>query len=191
MGEAVKTNAAYRDVLEAPEDMIAELVQGELYLQPRPAARHVLTASRIGTLLGPPFELGRGGPGGWTILDEPELHLREDVLVPDLAGWRSEAAVELDWQLAHFEVRPQWVCEVLSPRTVRRDRLVKLDVYHANRIDWAWLVDPVAKTIEVFEWSENGWVRKQTAGGDALALLEPFAAVSLELELIWPPDPPS
>lgn len=187
MRDAQKAGATYQDVLDAPEHQIAELVAGQLYLQPRPAARHVRSASRIGGLLTPPFELGRGGPGGWTILHEPELHLGDDVLVPDLAGWRSQAADELDWDLAYFEVTPQWVCEVLSPSTARRDRILKLDVYHASRIDWAWLVDPGEQTVEVFSWSENGWVRTQTATGNEAAALEPFASVPLELALVWPP----
>lgn len=187
--EARKTCATYQDVLDAPEHMIAELVAGDLYLQPRPAARHVRSASRIGGLLSAPFEFGRGGPGGWTILDEPELHLGEDVLVPDLAGWRSEAASELDWEIAYFEVAPQWVCEVLSPSTARHDRILKLDVYHANRIDWAWLVDPSQQSVEVFSWSESGWLRTQTAVGRAPAALEPFGALPLELDLVWPPEP--
>ena len=187
MGEVHKAGATYQDVLDAPDGMIAELVGGKLYLQPRPAARHVHCASRIGGLLTPPFELGRGGPGGWTILDEPELHLGADVLVPALAGWRTEAARAVDWNLAYFEVTPQWVCEVLSPATARRDRLLKLDVYYANRVEWAWLVDPGQQTVEIFSWSENGWVRTQTAAGNESTGLEPFAAVPLELGLIWPP----
>lgn len=43
-----------------------------------------------GGRLSGPFDEGRGGPGGWIILDEPELHLSEDVLLPDLAGWHRE-----------------------------------------------------------------------------------------------------
>lgn len=187
MAEVPKAGATYEDVLNAPAGMIAELVAGELLLQPRPAAKHVHSASRIGALLTPPFELGRAGPGGWMILDEPELHLGPDILVPDLAGWRKEAASAVDWELAYFEVTPQWVCEVLSLATARRDRLLKLDVYHANRIEWAWLVDPSQQTVEVFSWSANGWVRAQTAAGDVAVELQPFAAVPLELNLIWPP----
>ena len=182
--------ATYQDVLDAPEDMTAELIDGALYLQPRPAARHVRTASRLGALLGPPFDLGRGGPGGWTLLYEPEVHIGEDVVVPDLAGWQTEAAEAVDWSLAFFEVVPQWVCEVLSPSTARLDRLIKLDLYLRAGVRWAWLVDPVERSVEVFRASEAGWVRVQTATGEETVALEPFEAVALELALAWAPSSP-
>lgn len=186
MGEAHGKRAGYQEILDAPQDMLAELVDGELHLQPRPGARHVRASSRLGALLTPPFELARGGPGGWVILDEPELHLGEDVLVPDLAAWRSATAGALDWELAYFEVVPQWVCEVLSPSTAGRDRILKLDLYHANRVEWAWLVEPIDRTIEVYAWSESGWVRTQTAMGGEPIALQPFSEVRLEVDLIWP-----
>ena len=80
--------ATYEDVLNAPENKVAEILDGELVLSPRPALRHARAASRLGAFLGDPFDRGRGGPGGWTLLDEPELHLGEHVVVPDIAGWR-------------------------------------------------------------------------------------------------------
>ena len=83
--------ATYQDVLDAPAHRVAEIVDGTLYTQPRPAPPHAVASSRLGFDLGGPFDRGRGGPGGWWIIDEPELHLGEDILVPDLAGWRRGA----------------------------------------------------------------------------------------------------
>ena len=90
MNPANKRRATYQDVLDAPEHMVAEIIGGELRLSPRPGGPATAVASVIGEELGPPFKRGRGGPGGWLILDEPELHLGDEVIVPDLAGWRRD-----------------------------------------------------------------------------------------------------
>jgi Uma2 family endonuclease len=168
--------------------MIAELVGGELWLQPRPAKPQAVGSSALGGLLNTRFQLGIGGPGGWWIVDEPELHLGGDVLVPDLAGWRREVLRRIDTRLAYFTEAPQWVAEVLSPSTARRDRLIKLEIYLRAGVRWAWLVDPEARSLEVFRASEAGWVRVQTALGPDTVALEPFEAVPTELELVWLPD---
>jgi hypothetical protein len=75
--------ASYEDLIEVSEIMVAEIVDGELHATPRPALRHANAGSLIGGVLVPAFHQGHGGPGGWWILYEPELHLGRDVLVPD------------------------------------------------------------------------------------------------------------
>src|SRR5688572_14211617 len=115
MSSSARRRASYEDLLAVPDTMIAEIIDGELVVQPRPAAPHARASSVLGGSLGGPFDFGRGGPGGWIILDEPELHLREDVLVPDLAGWRRERMPQVP-NVAAFELAPDWVCEVISPR---------------------------------------------------------------------------
>src|SRR5262245_13165001 len=76
----------------APDTVIAQILDGELHTMPRPALPHANTASVLGGELHGPFRRGRGGPGGWVIIYEPEIHLgpKPDKLVPDLAGWRRE-----------------------------------------------------------------------------------------------------
>lgn len=140
--------ATYSDLEALPETVVGELIAGDLYVSPRPAARHVLVSSALGIELGP-FQRGRGGPGGWWILDEPELHLRSDVLVPDLAGWRRERMPELPDGVA-FNVVPDWVCEVLSPSTAKIDLEIKLPLYAAAGVEFAWLIEPVNRTLQVF-----------------------------------------
>ena len=184
-----KTPATYQDVLDAPEHLTAELIDGDLHLQPRPAKPHTYTATALGADLVSAFQSGKGGPGGWWIQFEPELHVGPHVLVPDLAGWRRANTPTFDLSLAYYTERPDWVGEVLSPATARRDRLTKLDLYHQAGIGWAWLVDPDAETIEVYERAEGGWLRVQTASGDTAAALAPFEAVPLELSALWIPRP--
>src|SRR5690606_18051551 len=130
------------------------------------------------------FARGRGGPGGWVILFEPELHLSGHVLVPDLAGWRRERMPEMP-EVPAFELAPDWVCEVLSPHTVARDRVRKLPIYAQQRVRHVWLVDPDAKTLEVFRLDGDGWRLVGTWEGDARLRAEPFDAVELELGGLW------
>ena len=184
-----KRQATYQDVLDAPEHLVAELIGGELFLQPRPALRHAEAASVLGMLLGPPFRLGRGGPGGWYLHDEPELHFGRDVLVPDLAGWRRAAHADLDLTRAYTEVAPDWICEVLSPRTQGVDRVKKLPLYGAAGVTHAWLLDPVAHTLEAFALREGAWVLVAAHHGAVSVRVEPFAEVELELGELWVESP--
>src|SRR5918994_1136860 len=121
MAAPVKPRATYDDLLQVPPHRVAEIVDGELHVSPRPASRHALAASLIGSDLVGPFHQGRGGPGGWWILFEPEVHLGGDVVVPNVAGWRRARLPEFPDTPA-FTVAPDWVCEVVSPGTERLDR---------------------------------------------------------------------
>ena len=177
--------ATYQDVLDAPAHRVAEIVDGTLYTQPRPAPPHAVASSRLGFNLGGPFDRGRGGPGGWWIIDEPELHLGEDILVPDLAGWRRERMAELP-DTAHFGLAPDWVCEVLSASTRRLDLHGKRPVYAREGVAHLWLVDPADRTLEAFELREGQWVLVATAQDDDPVSIHPFDAVTFGLGDLWP-----
>lgn len=194
MAEPAPRTATYADVLAAPEGMTAEILDGELHLSPRPAATHQTTRSELGADVLMAFSRGRGGPGGWIILDEVELHLGQPdphsvVVVPDLSGWRRERMPYRPAKAA-ISLAPDWVCEVLSPGAVqvRRDRLLKADAYHRAGVAWMWLVDPVARTVEVFRRDE-GWMRVATHGSDGEARLPPFEAVAFDVGAWWPDEP--
>ena len=184
--EIWKRGANYDDLLEVPEeDGRCEILNGDLWVSPRPRPRHQHVALTLGAELVPPFQHGRGGPGGWHLLIEPELHLHGDVLVPDLVGWRAERAKTL-MQLAHIKTSPDWVCEILSPSTEELDRTLKLGIYAREKVDYLWLIEPVKHRIEVFKRVDVVWVPKRTLEGDALAAAEPFDAVPFPLRRIWP-----
>ena len=176
--------ATYEDLVAAPEPLVAEIVDDELWTSPRPAPRHATAASRLGVWVGGAFEPGGSGPGGWRILDEPELHLGKHCLVPDVAGWRVERMPRLP-RTAYFEVPPDWVCEVLSPSTALLDRWKKLRVYAAHGIAHAWLIDPVLRTLEVLRSDADRWTLVDTHAGDAAVRAEPFEAVALNLSRLW------
>jgi Uma2 family endonuclease len=176
--------ATYQDVLDAPPNMVAELVHGSLHVHPRPAPRHAVAGSALGMELGGPFDRGRGGPGGWLILDQPELHNSGDVLVPDLAGWRRERIPRLP-DTAWFETAPDWVCEILSPGTRRLDLTEKRDVYAAAGVRYLWLVDPDARTLEAFAAREDGWLLIAALKDDEEVRVPPFDAVPFGLSALW------
>lgn len=172
------------DLHALPEGTIGEIISGELIAQPRPGLSHVRAASRLGMKVGGPFDLGSGGPGGWVILHEPELHLDTDVLVPDLAGWRRERLPGLP-ESAALTLAPDWVCEVISPDSHGRDRVAKMRIYSRERVAYAWLVDPIAKLLEVFRLDGSVWTRLQSASGSETLRAEPFGAIELDLASLW------
>jgi Uma2 family endonuclease len=138
-----------------------------------------------------PFDRGRGGPGGWQILDEPELHFLnpavkagKDVLVPDLAGWRVARMPDLPDE-AYFGLAPDWICEVLSKSTEEVDREEKMAIYAREGVRHAWLVDPIARTLEVFRLDGRRWERDGVSRDDARVRAEPFQALELELSTLW------
>ena len=182
--------ATYADIVALPENLVGELIRGELVVSPRPASPHARASSILTGDLTTPFDRGRGGPGGWWILDEPELHLGDDVLVPDLAGWRRERMPVFPSE-AFFTLAPDWICEILSPRSGRIDRMRKLPIYLEHEVSWAWLIDPLEKTLEVFERSGNRWTVAGRYEGDKTIRAVPFDAVEIEMGGWWIPEVPA
>ena len=184
--ETASRKATYQDVLDAPLHKVAEIVNGKLYTSPRPAPLYALAKSVLVPLIGVPFHFGRGGPGGWWILFEPEIHLGEDILVPDIAGWRRER-VPLFPNVAYFTQAPDWVCEVLSPSTRKLDLGGKRPVYAREGVGYLWLVDPDVQSLEAFKLRGTEWVLIDTLFDSAQISLSPFEAISFNLDHLWPP----
>jgi Uma2 family endonuclease len=176
--------ATYEDLVKLPDHLVAEIVDGELHASPRPAPAHAVAGASVGGLLKNPYSFGKGGPGGWWILYEPELHAGADVLVPDWAGWR-KARMPHPPETAYFPLAPDWVCEILSPSTAVVDRARKLAIYAREGVAHAWLVDPALQTLEVFRLEGGRWVLLGTHAGDEVVRAEPFGEIDLELGLLW------
>lgn len=181
--------ATYADLQAVPPHLVAEILCGRLVTHPRPAPRHTTAASRLGGILGASFDWGDDGPGGWWILDEPELHLADDVAVPDIAGWRRERMPELP-ETAYFALPPDWVCEIISPSTERYDRGEKRDIYARHGVKHLWLLDPVQKLLETFELRDGRWLllATWTEGDDAperTAAAPPFDGAPFVLGKLW------
>jgi len=184
MAEPAKKPAAYEDLFHIPENTTGEIILGELIVSPRPATRHIVAASSLGSELLPPFGFGRGGPGGWLILDEPEIHFGANVIVPDLAGWRRERfATPPDEH--RITVSPDWVCEILSPRSARIDRIKKMPIFAEHRVPYAWIIDPALMTLEVFKLESGKWMVLGLHGEKEKVRAEPFEEVEIDLANLW------
>ena len=183
MGKPLRREATYDDLLKVPDNLVAEIVEGELFASPRPATPHARATGALFRLLSNAFDDG-DGPGGWWILIEPELHLGRNVLVPDLAAWRRERMPVIP-NVAAIELPPDWVCEVVSPKTSRLDRIKKLPVYARNGVQYAWIVDPIEKFLEV--WIRQGDLLAQysTHVDDDVIRAVPFDAIEIELRRLW------
>ena len=179
------SRATYQDVLDAPAHRVAEIIEGTLYTHPRPAMPHALASSALGNDLGNPFQFGRGGPGGWWIIDEPELHFGEDILVPDLAGWRRER-MPIYPDAAYVTLPPNWACEVLSDSTRKVDLHGKRPIYAREGVGHLWLVEPTDRTLEAFELRDGQWVLIGSAKDDEPVNIPPFDAITFSLGDLWP-----
>ena len=180
----------YSELEALPETLIGEIIGGRLHTQPRPAGPHALASSGLGADLHGAFHRGRGGPGGWWIIDEPELHFVRDqeVLVPDIAGWRTARMPRIP-EDQRFEVVPDWVCEVLSPSTASKDRVIKMSVYAKFGVPYVWLVDPLVRTLETFALDGGRWVVTGLFKDADTVAIEPFEVFRLELGALWAPGP--
>jgi Uma2 family endonuclease len=175
------------ELLESlPEGLTGEVLNGQLHTQPRPSIPHGVAESSLTTELNAPFQKGRGGPGGWWIIAEPEIHfvLDEQVAVPDIAGWRRER-MPIPPQGHKVTVVPDWVCEILSPSTESKDRKIKMPLYARYGVAFAWLVDPIAHTLETYRLKAGDWREiGRFSDGDQVAAA-PFEAITLDLDSLW------
>lgn len=187
MSRVATRSAEYKDLFELPENMVGQIINGVLHAHPRPAPAHAHATSTLGMDIGSCYQRGRGGPGGWWIVDEPELHLGRQVLVPNLAGWRGERLPTLP-RTAWFALPPDWVCEVLSASTARIDRTEKLPVFAEYGVACCWIVDPTAYTLEVLVLIDGQWRIDSTWSGEDEVCAAPFAEIHLELGALWLPE---
>jgi Uma2 family endonuclease len=184
MTEPARHRATYQDVLDAPDDKIAEVVNGVLHLSSRPRWKHQSVATSLTGELVPPFQRGRGGPGGWVFVSESELHLGDDILVPDLVGYRRERLPTIE-DVAFKTLAPDWICEVLSPSTQKFDRVDKMTSYAAAGVKHAWLIHPIRQMLEVFRLHRRRWQAVAIHQEDERIRAEPFEAIELDLSLLW------
>lgn len=186
MSAIAAENNLYSRLEALPVNMIGEIINGRLHAHPRPAGPHVVASSTLGMDIGNAYQRGREGPGGWWIIDEPEVHFEIDqaVAVPDIAGWRRERLPKIP-QDHRFTVPPDWVCEVLSPTTAKLDRIEKMPFYARYGVAYLWLVDPLAKTLEVFALNDQRWTVIDNYQDDAKVCALPFTDITVDLAELW------
>lgn len=184
--------ATYADLEAVPPHLVAEIIFGRLETHPRPVPKHATAHNSLSHELTGPFQKGRGGPGGWVFMTEPELHLGPHVVVPDLAGWRRERMPYLPSK-AYIEIAPDWVCELMSPSTEKVDRGPKRRIYGTFGVGHLWYLDATAQLLEVFALRDKQWVLHETYENSDDVAAPPFDAVTISLSDLWPladaPDP--
>ena len=176
--------ATYADIEALPPNMVGEIIFGVLHAHPRPAPRHGVATITLGSEVTGPFQFGRGGPGGWIFMNEPELHLGPHVVVPDIAGWRRERLTPFP-ATAFIETPPDWLCEVLSPSTQTIDRTDKLAVYAEYGVKHCWYVDPLARTLEAFELTGGKWLLAAAFKNADPVTAPPFETHTFALDALW------
>lgn len=187
MVQPAKKKTSYEDLFDLPENMTGEIIAGELFVTPRPSRKHTYAASALDKRLGAPYQFGEGGgPGGWVIIVEPEIKLGENILVPDLAGWKKER-FPFEENTNWISAVPDWVCEILSPRTAGFDKARKMPVYALHGVAYAWLIDPVAmRTLDVYRLEQGGfWRLLASYGENDKARAEPFEELEISLGDLW------
>lgn len=184
MSDPAKKLTTYEDLYNIPENMIGEILNGELIVTPRPAARHMHVTTVLSGEIEPPYRRGRGGPGGWIFLIEVEIKLGEDIVVPDLAGWHRErfpTELEHNW----IPIAPDWVCEVLSPSTVRTDKVRKMPLYARHNVGHIWLIDPANLTLDAFRLESDRWSLLGSFSENDRVRAEPFQEIEIHLGDLW------
>jgi Uma2 family endonuclease len=194
MSDSAKRNrpATYDDILNLPEGVVGQIIDGVLYTHPRPAGKHAYAATKVNSTIDSFFgSRSSGGPGGWIFLFEPQLYLldKHDV-VPDIAGWKEELLSDSQIEElsgTRITIVPHWACEVISPSSVRMDKVLKSTKYAEAAVEYYWLVDPEQKTLEVRKLERQKWIVAGTFEGSEKVRAEPFEAIEIDLGNFWGP----
>jgi Uma2 family endonuclease len=177
------------DLDALPPGIVGEIIEGVLYTMTKPRMRHQRATLRIGSGVGDPFDMGRGGPGGWWIVPEPGIELPSTPEIsPDVAGWRRERMPEMPVD-EPIRLVPDWVCEILSPTTRRHDMLRKQPYYARVGVAFLWLVDIDARVLTAHRLESSGWHIIGTYSDETEVRIAPFDAVPLNVTDWWPPAP--
>jgi Uma2 family endonuclease len=178
-----KKGATYDDLCDVPDNFVAEMFDGELYATPRPPLTHACaTGGLLGAINGP---FHHKGPDGWIILYQPELHFANDVLVPDIAGWRRTRLPSIPADAAYATLAPDWICEVLSDGTEQIDRGKKLRIYAREGVAHVWFLDPRTRTLEATSLEAGRWTVLGTYEGEVGVRAAPFESIEVELDDLW------
>ncbi len=187
MSEVKKTKGydeLWKELCDLPDNVVGEILDGELVVSPRPSPRHANASSMLGGILIGHFRSNDGGSGGWWILDEPQIHFVEKVIVPDIAGWKKDRLPKLPEE-AYFELVPDWVCEILSPSTAKYDRISKSRAYAKNGVPYYWIVDPLNRTLEVLVLDGTSYRLEAGFEGNDRISAPPFEAMKFDLGDLW------
>ena len=178
--------ATFEDLLARDDPDRLEIIGGEIVEKAAPSPTHSLAEIKLGVAVDP-FNRrpGSRGPGGWWIFTEIHVgHPGEEIYCHDAAGWRRDRVPERPtaWPV---RIRPDWVCEIVSPKHERNDLVVKPRVLHGAEVPHYWILDPEERILLVHRWSPDGYTVVQRAAAGETIRAEPFDAIELQLGLLW------
>jgi Uma2 family endonuclease len=179
--------ATLDDLARVRDGRAVEIIDGELVEKAMPSPAHGSAQLAVGAQLFLPFNRrsGGGGPGGWWLMTEVEVHYEDrQVYRHDLVGWRHATCSTRPSEIP-VRVRPDWVCEILSPSNAGNDLVKKLRTLQRHAVPHYWLVDPENRTLTVLRWTVDGYLTALTAGDVEVVRAEPFEAIELRLELLF------
>ena len=185
MADPAKKIATYADIEALPPHVVGELIYGSLVTHPRPSPPHSVAQNSLGDELTSPFQKGRGGPGGWIFMSEPDLILGGNTVVPDLVAWRRERMPRIP-KTGQISVSPDWLCEILSPSTERYDRNEKRRIYAQAGVAFYWMLDPRIGQLECFQLVAGNWLLTNTFAQDEIVNAPPFIEHSFPLSNLFP-----
>ena len=173
----------YDEIRALPEGMTGEILSlGELRVMSRPGAGHRLSSRRVQRALRGQ-DVDEGGTGWW-IEVEAEIQLPDERLyVPDLAGWRADGIPTFIKDNPITTV-PDWTCEILSRATQAADRVRKLPHYIAAGVGHVWVLDPAARTIEVYQAMNGRPALIAAVEGEGTVTLPPFDT-PIDVGALW------
>ena len=179
-----RSAATVEDLLAIPEaQRFHEIIDGELVRKSMPSGPHGRVQFRLATEIGGPYDrrAGRGGPGGWIFATEVEIRFEPgNIFRPDVTAWRRERLARLPQEIP-LGVRPDWVCEILSPSNKQNDLFKKLRTYQRCKVAHYWIIDPDAEALAVYRWTVEGYLLVLTAESRERVRAEPFDVVELSV----------
>lgn len=191
--DPARKRATYEDLLALPEGVHAEIIDGEIRVFPSPLPEHSFAQNVLGSSVGVPFQASDGGrgPGGWWILPEVDVRFESrDTIRPDLAGWRRERLPN-PRGIRPIEIPPDWICEIVSPSSMRHDNVVKRALYARSGVQFFWIVDPEARTLAALRLAGQQWLELGVWDDTATVRIPPFDAIEIEVGALFLPPPAS
>jgi Uma2 family endonuclease len=186
MVASLRKPATFEDLLARDNPDRLEIIGGEIVERAMPSPGHSLAENKLAVATDP-FNRrpGSRGPGGWWIFTEIHVGYRSgETYCHDTAGWRRDrvATRPTEWPI---RIRPDWVCEIVSPKHERHDLIDKPRVLHAAEVPHYWVVDPDERILLVHRWSPDGYTVVQRAAAGETVRAEPFEAIALRVGMLF------
>ncbi len=142
----------YKNIAES-ETKRYELLGGEFYMAPAPIPYHQYISKKLFHCL---YEHTREHDLGEVYYSPIDVVLSsEDVVQPDILFIAKERLGLIGEEALHGA--PDLMIEILSPSTAERDRTLKKTLYARSGVKEFWIVDPIAKTVEVLVLTQQGY----------------------------------